>query len=164
MRTLILAKWNYFYLLELVCLYVCSEIYILSRKVFKWHIYFSSVYIMMNDNISRIGDQRHVKHTVVPLDLAAHTLQPVFNLPLPFPSLPPLPLLPSPTPSLPPLPLPAFYAPWTAWAETAPIFCANIESSSDIENQIKKCPFTCLHITICLFTAMLLGYNSNTTY
>ena len=162
----------------------------IEKRIFsvftKWHIYTctSAVFILQWMTIYQKVEKAHVKHA------AAHALQPVSNLPLvllvlttpsppllllhhhplpsPSPSPPLLPLLPSPSPSPPPpaLPfsLPSMH-PGLHGQKLPPYFLQTKKvclSSSDFENQIKRCPFTCLHITISLFTDMLLGCNSNT--
>ena len=55
---------------------MCVQKFISYLEKYLNGTYTSAVFIiMMNENIiSRIGDRRHVKHAVVPLDLAAHTL------------------------------------------------------------------------------------------
>ena len=119
----------------------------IEKRIFsvftKWHIYFCSVYITVNDNISKSGEgtcqARSCSCSAACVQPPTSPVSPNYPLPpSPSPSPPPpaLPFSFTTTPPTTPLPfsftttpcppfLPAFHAPWTAWAETAPIFCAN---------------------------------------
>ena len=162
----------------------------IEKRIFsvftKWHIYFCSVYITVNDNISKSGEgtcqARSCSCSAACVQPPTSPVSPNYPLPpSPSPSPPPpaLPLLlhhhsshysppPSPSPPPPALPfsLPSMH-PGLHGQKLPPYFVQTEQvclSSSDFENQIKRCPFTCLHITISLFTDMLLGCNSNTAY